>query len=87
MVFTLRRIPARLLAASPSLQKRRAKQNKSNTDVIRWGSKRRYLVVATVDTEKEVAAVLHNFVGIFVLDAELVKQKNVLIEQMHQTRV
>ena len=44
-----------------------------------------YMVYTDNSTDEE--GNVRVFASVFVPDAELVKQKNVLIEQMHQTRV
>lgn len=63
------------------------KSSSGKADVIRWGSKRRYLVVAPVEREEEAGDVFLKFVSTFMQDDNLTKQENMQIEQMHQSRV
>ena len=56
-------------------------------DVIQWGSKRRYLMLAPVEKEQEATEIFLRFVGSLTPEPALTKQESALVEQMFQTRV
>lgn len=64
-----------------------AKEFGKCVDVIQWGSKRRYLMLAPAEKEQEATEIFLRFVGTLAPDPALTRQENVLIEQMFQTRV
>ncbi len=64
-----------------------ARQYGKHVDVIQWGSKRRYLMLAPVEKEQEATEVFLRFVGSLTPDPALTKQESALVEQMYQTRV
>ena len=64
-----------------------AKQYGKQVDVIQWGSKRRYLMLAPAEKEKEATEIFLRFVGSLKADPALTKQESALVEQMFQTRV
>lgn len=64
-----------------------AKEYGKHVDVIQWGSKRRYLMLAPVEKEQEATEAFLRFVGSLTPDPALTKQESALVEQMFQTRV
>ena len=64
-----------------------AREHGKTVDVIQWGSKRRYLMLAPAGNEQEATENFLRFVGSLTPDPALAKQESALVEQMFQTRV
>ena len=64
-----------------------AKEYGKHVDVIQWGSKRRYLMLAPAEKEQEATEIFLRFVGSLTPEPALTKQESTLVEQMFQTRV
>ena len=64
-----------------------AREYGKTVDVIQWGSKRRYLMLAPAENEQEATENFLRFVGSLTPDPALAKQESALVEQMFQTRV
>ena len=63
-----------------------AREYGRRVDVIQWGSRRRYLLLAPAEQEQEATAVFLRFVGSLTPDAALEKQAKALTEQMFRAR-
>ena len=72
---------------SKSIPLGHAREYGKSVDVVQWGSKRRYLMLAPVEKEQEATEIFLRFVGTLTPDPALIRQENALIEQMHQTRL
>lgn len=64
-----------------------AREFGKQVDVIQWGGKRRYLMLAPAENEKKATEIFLRFVGSLTPDPALTKQEGALVEQMFQTRV
>lgn len=64
-----------------------AKEYGKPVDRIQWGSKRRYLLVASVEKEQEATEIFLRFVGSLTPDPALERQESALVEQMYRQRV
>lgn len=64
-----------------------AREYGKSVDVVQWGSKRRYLMLAPAENEKEATEIFLRFVGSLNPEPALTKQESALVEQMFQTRL
>ena len=64
-----------------------AREYGKTVDVIQWGSKRRYLMLAPAENEKQATEIFLRFVGSLTPDPALEQQESALVEQMFQSRV
>ena len=63
-----------------------AREYGKRVDIISWGSKRRYLMLAPVEKENEATEVFLGFVGTLTQEPALTKQETALVEQRQQAR-
>ena len=63
------------------------KENGKHVDLISWGSERLYFMAAPVEEEKTATEAFLRFVSSIAPDPALWKQRSLLIEQKHQTRI
>ena len=56
-------------------------------DLISWGTERLYFMAAPIEQEKAATEAFLRFVGSITPDPALWKQRSLLIEQKHQTRI
>lgn len=64
-----------------------AREYGKSVDVVQWGSKRRYLMLAPVEKEKEATEIFLRFVGSLTPDPALERQESALVEQMYHQQV
>ena len=63
------------------------KEYGKQVDLISWGSERLYFMAAPIEAERAATAAFLRFVGSVAPDPALWKQRSLLIEQKHQSRI
>ena len=63
------------------------KEYGKQVDLISWGSERLYFMAAPIEAERAATAAFLRFVGSIAPDPALWKQRSLLIEQKHQSRI
>ena len=63
------------------------KEYGKQVDLISWGSERLYFMAAPIEAERAATAAFLRFVGSITPDPALWKQRSLLIEQKHQSRI
>ena len=63
------------------------KEYGKQVDLISWGSERLYFAAAPIEAERAATAAFLRFVGSIAPDPALWKQRSLLIEQKHQSRI
>ena len=63
------------------------KEYGKQVDLISWGSERLYFMAAPIEAERTATAAFLRFVGSVAPDPALWKQRSLLIEQKHQSRI
>ena len=63
------------------------KEYGKQVDLISWGSERLYFAAAPIEAERAATAAFLRFVGSITPDPALWKQRSLLIEQKHQSRI
>ena len=63
------------------------KEYGKQVDLISWGSERLYFMAAPIEAERTATAAFLRFVGSIAPDPALWKQRSLLIEQKHQSRI
>ena len=63
------------------------KEHGKQVDLINWGSERLYFMAAPIEAEKAATEAFLRFVGSITPDPALWKQRSLLVEQKHQSRI